>query len=159
MRRRWLFILNDYYFQFFYSCTFKHYRILAYCAHCLYNMDFNYFFPSICCWGFFFSLLSLTYAMVEKIMFWDQIFKLEILIELHITSSPESKNHIFSVWSVYICVCICACYQHNSKQITPETLNLILHICIIDRFYMKLFIKIEQKLCVHCIILTHPFGM
>ena len=34
-------------------------------------------------------------------------------MDLHVLNSPESENHIFSVWS--LCVCLCDCYQHNSK--------------------------------------------
>ena len=56
-------------------------------------------------------LLSLTHVMIEKVLFFGQIFKMEILMNLHVMRSPQSKNHIFSVSSV----CMCVCYQHNSK--------------------------------------------
>ena len=49
--------------------------------------------------------------MVEKVLFWGQIFEIEILMDLQILSSPESENHIFSGWFVYVC----ACYEHSSK--------------------------------------------
>ena len=45
-------------------------------------------------------LLSLTHVMVEKVLFLGQIFELEILMGLHVMRTPESKNHIFSGWSV-----------------------------------------------------------
>ena len=47
--------------------------------------------------------------IVEKVLFLNQIFKMEILMDLHVLRSPESENHIFSVWSVSLCVCVCAC--------------------------------------------------
>ena len=52
--------------------------------------------------------------MVEKVLLLDQIFELEILIDLHVMRSPESENNIFSIWSV--CVCACVRYQHYSKK-------------------------------------------
>ena len=45
-------------------------------------------------------LFSVTHAMVEKILFLDQIFEMEISMDLHIMRSPESENHIFSSLSV-----------------------------------------------------------
>ena len=31
---------------------------------------------------------------------------MEILRDLHVLRSPESKNHIFRIWSVTVCVCL-----------------------------------------------------
>ena len=62
-------------------------------------------------------LVTFSYLYVEKVLFLSQIFEVEILMDLHVLRSPESENHIFSKWSVYmcLCVCLCVCYQHNSK--------------------------------------------
>ena len=53
-------------------------------------------------------------------------------MDLHVLKSPESENHIFSVWSVcmslYVCVSLITITQ---KQITVETSNLAFYICII----------------------------
>ena len=39
-------------------------------------------------------------VMVMKALFLDQIFEMEILIDLHVLRSPESESHIFSDWFV-----------------------------------------------------------
>ena len=49
-------------------------------------------------------LISLTHVMVDKVLFWGQIFELEILMDSHFKKTPESENNIFSVWSVCLCV-------------------------------------------------------
>ena len=61
---------------------------------------------------------------------------------------PESENHIFSVWSAHVCVCVCVIIGVTQKQILSESLNLASHICIIPRCYLKRFITTGQKLCV-----------
>ena len=68
------------------------------------------------------SVIKCTfYVMVEKVLFFGQIFEMEILVDLHVMRIPESEKHIFSFWSVCVCVCVCLCvclcvsYQHNSK--------------------------------------------
>ena len=33
--------------------------------------------------------------MIVKALFWGQIFKIEILKDLYVLRSPESKNHVF----------------------------------------------------------------
>ena len=63
--------------------------------------------------------------------FLGQIFEVEILMNLHILRSPESKNHIFSGWSVSVCsracvcadsVCVCVFFiLITQKQITAES--------------------------------------
>ena len=55
-----------------------------------------------------FFLLSLIHVMVEKVSFLGQIFEMEIWMDLHVMSSPESENDIFSIWSVCMCVSVCA---------------------------------------------------
>ena len=67
-------------------------------------------------------------------------------MDLHVLMSPESENHIFSVWSVYMCVCV-SVISITQKQITAESSNLAFYICVIGRCYLKLFMKIGQKLC------------
>ena len=66
-------------------------------------------------------------------------------MHLHILRSPESENHIFSVM-VYVYVCI-SVISITQKQTTSETSNLILCICIICRWYLKLFVNIGQIVC------------
>ena len=76
---------------------------------------------------------------------------MEILIDLHAMGSHESENHSFSVWSVYLSVCVCVCVpviNITQKQIAAESSNLAFNICVIGRCYLKLFVKIGQKLCV-----------
>ena len=53
-----------------------------------------------CSFTFRTFLLFLTHLMVQKEFFFGQIFKMEILMALYVMRDPESKNHIFSVWSV-----------------------------------------------------------
>ena len=53
-------------------------------------------------------LLSLTYKK-RKYCFWVKFFEVQILMDLHVLRSPESENHIFSKWSVRMCVCVCLC--------------------------------------------------
>ena len=49
-------------------------------------------------------IITSTYLKVENMLFWGQIFELQILIDLPVLEYSESKNHIFSVWSVCMCV-------------------------------------------------------
>ena len=43
---------------------------------------------------------------IEKVLFWGQIFEVEILNDLHVLRSLESENHIFSGCSVCARVCL-----------------------------------------------------
>ena len=66
--------------------------------------------------------------MVEKEFFLGEIFEMEILMDLHVMWSPESKNYIFSVQSVSMCVCVslclCVCASVVSViSITPKKLQ------------------------------------
>ena len=72
-----------------------------------------------------------------------QIFEMEFLMDLRVLRSVESENHIFSVWSVRVFV-----ISITQKQITVDSSNLAIYICIIGRCYLKLFIKIGQNICV-----------
>ena len=42
--------------------------------------------------------------MVEKVLFWDQIFEIDILMDLHNLRFPEFENHTFKglFISVYV---------------------------------------------------------
>ena len=57
--------------------------------------------------GIFFFIFS--YLQVEKVLFLVQIFEVEILMDLHVLRSSESEKHIFSKWSVCMCVCLIVC--------------------------------------------------
>ena len=50
------------------------------------------------------KLFTFSYLSVEKLLYLGQIFEMEILMDLHVLRSPESENHIFSKWSVCLCV-------------------------------------------------------
>ena len=66
-------------------------------------------------------------------MFLGQIFEVEILMVLHVLRSPESENHIFSIWSV----CMCVCDQHNSKTNCSRNIKFdILHL-----YYMQMLLE------------------
>ena len=69
-------------------------------------------------------------------------------MNLHILRSPESENHSFRVWSACMCVCVSMCVSVSvisitKKKITSETSNLVFYICIMYKYYLKLFIKIR----------------
>ena len=67
---------------------------------------------------------------------------------LYVLRSPQCENPIFSVWFMYMCVSVCvSVISITQKQITRESSNLAFYICIIRKCYLKLFIKIGQKLC------------
>ena len=72
-------------------------------------------------------------------------------MDLHVLWPPESENPIFSIWSMCVCMriraCVCVCViSITEKQIAAETSNFVLYICIMCKCYLKLFIKIGQKL-------------
>ena len=74
-------------------------------------------------------------------------FRNGYLMNLYVMRFPEFENHIFNLFAcVYVRLCIYI--SITRKQITEETSNLIFYTCIICRYYLKLFIKIEQKLFV-----------
>ena len=53
-------------------------------------------------------LLSLTQVIVEKVLFWGQIFEMETLIDLHVMMSYEFENQ-------FLTFSLCVCYHHNTK--------------------------------------------
>ena len=85
------------------------------------------------------QLFSLTHI--------SQIFKIYFLLKLHVFRFLESENHVFSSWSV--CMPLWICYQHNSntKRWKFKTRNSKF-ILYGDRYYLKLFTKIDQIVCI-----------
>ena len=59
--------------------------------------------------------------MEMKVFFWVNLWR---------------ENHNCSGWSACVCVSFINLTQ---KQITGETSNLVFHICIICRYYLKIF--------------------
>ena len=45
-------------------------------------------------------------CMTVKVLFWGQMFEVEIWMIIHILRSLESENHIFRDLSVYVDVCL-----------------------------------------------------
>ena len=45
--------------------------------------------------------------MVEKVLLSGRFSEMEILMDLHVKRSPESKNYIFSLFSMCMCVSVC----------------------------------------------------
>ena len=76
------------------------------------------------------------YLQSEKVLFLSQIFKLEIFMDLQLFGSPESDNHIFSRWSMRMCVCV-PVISIIQKQIRVELSYLAFYICIICSCYLK----------------------
>ena len=74
-----------------------------------------------------------------------QIFEMEILMDLHGLRSPESKNRIFSKWSVCMCICVCvcvrACYKHNSKT----NFSRIFKFCILHLYHTQMVLETFHK--------------
>ena len=91
--------------------------------------------------------VSSAIAMFFKPFFLNQTFEMVIFKVLHAFKITESKNHIFSVWTA--CKCLCVYYKHIPKKITTVISNLVFYICMIYSGYLKLFMKIGQKICVH----------
>ena len=98
------------------------------------------------------SLTTFCYpSKVEKVLLLGETSKVQTLMDLHFLRPFEYKNHIFRGWSVCMCVCESVCVSVISitkKQITAETSNKVFYDCIIRRCYLKLFIKIGEKLYV-----------
>ena len=64
---------------------------------------------------------------VEKILFLGLMFKIEILLNLYVSKSPESNNNIFRGWSLVVY------YQYNSKTNNCRDTK----ISIIDLYHME----------------------
>ena len=83
----------------------------------------------------------LTMYSMEKILFWGQIFKMEILVGLSVFRSSESK---FAILAVALCVCVITL---TPKQITIVSPNVVLYILVTSRSYLKPFAKIGVIAC------------
>ena len=88
---------------------------------------------------FFAFSLSPTLISRESIVL-GQIFEVDILMDLNVLRLPETENHIFSGWSVYTCVCLCICYQHNLKTNNSKNFKFgIIHLyhtwMLLETFY------------------------
>ena len=91
-------------------------------------------------------LISPTHVIVEKVLFGDQIFEMGILMDLYFMRSLQSENHIFSVWSFSLCVCVC--YQHNSKTNNSRIIKFgILHLYHIYMLPKTLYKDRTKNLC------------
>ena len=66
------------------------------------------------------TIISLSYPyIVKKVLFCDQILKIEILMNLSVLKSLESECRIFRLRVKFfecVRVCFSVCYQHNSKN-------------------------------------------
>ena len=60
---------------------------------------------------------------MEKVLFWGQIFEMEVLMDLHVLRSPDSENQIFSGWSMFLCV-----ISITQNQIRAENLNFLFYV-------------------------------
>ena len=81
--------------------------------------------------------------MVGNVLFWIQIFEMEISMHLHVLRSLLSEITFLLVGlSLYMSVI------STPKQIAVETKNLLFYICIIFRWYLKLYVEVEQIICV-----------
>ena len=98
---------------------------------CMILLEFLFFF-------YFFLPMHGRKSIVLKLNFRTVDFDGFLRFEIH-----ESENHIFSGWSLFVCV-----ISISQKLITVETSNWIFYIYIIRRCYLKLFMKLWQKLCV-----------
>ena len=106
---------------------------------------FFWLYLNIFTFTFLFFLFSLTHVMVEKVLFLSQNFELEISMNLHVMKTPKSEKHIFGL---RVCACLCVCHQYNSKTNYSRNTKIGILYFIIYTCYLKLFIKISQKLCV-----------
>ena len=89
--------------------------------------------------------------MTEKILFWGQIFDIEILMNLQVLMHPESENPILS--GCFVCMCVFA-ISLTQKQIIAEIPNWAFYICIINRFCLNLFMKMEDIIFANMITST-----
>ena len=55
--------------------------------------------------------------MEEKVLFLGQIFEMEILMDLHVMKTPESKkSHFYRLVSVHVCVSVISITQKQKQQ-------------------------------------------
>ena len=111
----------------------------------VFHFQWNWLLPWLRIWlrpwcEVFYFLLPIYW---KKVLFWGQDFEMEICRFWETLNSKIT----YLTFGLCVFVCLCVCYQHNSKQITAEISNLVFYICIIYRCFLKLSIKIRQKLC------------
>ena len=86
--------------------------------------------------------LSLTHISQIKYYSETQIFEIETLMDLHVLKPSESENYVFSSWIMRVCI-----ISTSQKQNVAENANFVFFLYVMHRYLMKLFIKIEQKVC------------
>ena len=79
----------------------------------------------------------------EKALLWGQISEKEILMDLHILRSPESK-HQYLAFFLYM-----SFISLTPKQITAESPNLLFYICIIHILINSLHTGFHVKIRKH----------
>ena len=79
--------------------------------------------------------------MVEKVLFWGQIFEMGSLMDLHVLGSSESESHIF-IGCLFFCVCVISI---TKNQTTAEISKLVFYNYTICRCHLNFFMKIEEK--------------
>ena len=76
-------------------------------------------------------LFSLIHSRESTVL--GQTFKVKILKDLHVLSSPGSKNYFFGGWSVCMSVCLCVFISITQKLVTAEsTTNLATFVSYVD---------------------------
>ena len=68
-----------------------------------------------------FFFLSLTHELVEKVLFWGQIFEADILMDLPVIRSRKFKTSFLAFFLFVF-------NQHNLKEIAAETSNFLFYI-------------------------------
>ena len=107
----------------------------------------------------YYYYFAFSYLQVEKVLFLCQIFEVEIFMDLHVLRSPESENHIFSVWSVCLCDSMCLCYQHNSKTNFSRNIKFgILHLYHV-RMILEGFVLIILNILMQFLELNNDFNV
>ena len=114
--------------RFWLTLTWSDSALNSTCFYQLGNCIFTFFCP----------------CMEEKVLILGQIFE---MMDLHGLRSSESENHILNGWSVCLYVWLSP-VSVIIKETTEEILNLAFYICIICRWYLKLFMKIRLIVCV-----------
>ena len=81
---------------------------------------------------------------IESVVYWSNL-EMEILMYFYMFKGPLNPKITFLTLGLCACVSVISITQ---KQIAAEPSNLAFYICVICRCDLKLFVKIEQKLCV-----------
>ena len=111
------------------SSNVKHYFIINN-KIAMYHVECHISWDSGCRTKLFYFLLP-TYCR-ERIVL-GQIFEMEIFIGLLVFRCSETENHIFSDWSMNLCVC----YQHNPKTNNRRNSKF----SILNLHHLKMFLE------------------